>query len=147
MNSWLDFGLCNPPSHGENRGSSPLGIANDFNILAPKWSLVRPASPTFLQWTVLQTISSRSRCDRRSEEAGSDLLAGAFEASGSVVTWRLASQALLLPNWVAGPAGLIGFGDAVLSEHRARGGTDGRDVRRPNIAAIWRGLPGFTGIY
>ena len=23
MNSWLDFGLYNPPSHGENRGSSP----------------------------------------------------------------------------------------------------------------------------
>ena len=61
------------PSHGENRGSSPLGSANDFNILAPKWSLSLPASPTFLQWTVLQTISSRSRCDRRLEEAGSDL--------------------------------------------------------------------------
>ena len=42
----------NPPSHGENRGSSPLGSANDFSILAPKWSLARPASPTFLQWTV-----------------------------------------------------------------------------------------------
>ena len=28
------------PSHGENRGSSPLGSANDFSILAPKWSLV-----------------------------------------------------------------------------------------------------------
>jgi hypothetical protein len=28
----------------------------------------------------------------------------------SIVTWRLASQALLLPNWIAGPAGLIGFG-------------------------------------
>ena len=27
-----------PPSHGENRGSSPLGSANDFSILAPKWS-------------------------------------------------------------------------------------------------------------
>jgi hypothetical protein len=26
-------------------------------------------SPTFLQWTVLQTISSRPRCDRRLEEA------------------------------------------------------------------------------
>ena len=61
------------PSHGENRGSSPLGSANDFSILAPKWSLARPASPTFLQWTVLQTISSRSRCDRRLKEAGSDL--------------------------------------------------------------------------
>jgi hypothetical protein len=40
------------PSHGENRGSSPLGSANDFSILAPKWSLGWPASPTFLQWTV-----------------------------------------------------------------------------------------------
>ena len=28
----------------------------------------------------------------------------------SIVTWRLASQALLLPNWIAGPAGLISFG-------------------------------------
>ena len=35
-------------------------------------SLVRPASPTFLQWTVLQTITSRSRCDRRLKEAGSE---------------------------------------------------------------------------
>src|SRR6516225_4616790 len=61
------------PSHGENRGSSPLGSANDFSNLAPKRSLVWPASPTFLQWTVLQTIGSRSRCDRRLEEAGSDL--------------------------------------------------------------------------
>ena len=73
MNSWLDFGSTDPPSHGENRGLSPLGSANDFSILAPKWSLIRPASPTFLQWTVLQTISSRSRCDRWPEEAGSDL--------------------------------------------------------------------------
>ena len=48
------FGLYNPPSHGENRGSGPLGSANDFSILAPQWNLVRPASPTFLQWTVLQ---------------------------------------------------------------------------------------------
>ena len=40
-----------PPSHGENRGSSPLGSANDFSSLAPK--RVDPASPTFLQWTVL----------------------------------------------------------------------------------------------
>ena len=57
------------PSHGENRGSSPLGSANDFSILVPKIErLSRPASPTFLQWTELQTICSRSRCDR--EEAG-----------------------------------------------------------------------------
>ena len=28
------------PSHGENRGSSPLGSANDFSLLVPKWSLV-----------------------------------------------------------------------------------------------------------
>ena len=32
-------------------GSSPLGSANDFSSLAPKRSLVWPASPTFLQWT------------------------------------------------------------------------------------------------
>src|SRR6516162_11610184 len=60
-------------SHGENRGSSPLGSANDFRHLAPKRSLTWPASPTFLQRTVLQTIGSRSRCDCRLEEAGSDL--------------------------------------------------------------------------
>ena len=64
--------LVSLPSHGENRGSSPLGSANDFSNLAPKRSLLGPASPTFLQWTVLQTIGSRSRCDRRLEEAGSD---------------------------------------------------------------------------
>ena len=29
------------PSHGENRGSSPLGSANDFSILVPK--IERPA--------------------------------------------------------------------------------------------------------
>ena len=34
-------------SHGENRGSSPLGSANDFSILAPKWSLVRPGISNF----------------------------------------------------------------------------------------------------
>ena len=56
MNSWLDFGLWRiptsrvhplqlprgigdglrpiAPSHGENRGSSPLGSANDINHLA-----------------------------------------------------------------------------------------------------------------
>ena len=46
--------------------------SNDFSILAPKWSRPRPTSPTFLQWTVLQTINSRSRCDRRLKEAGSE---------------------------------------------------------------------------
>ena len=61
------------PSHGENRGSSPLGSANDFSSLAQKRAKVGPASPTFLQRTVLQTIGSRSRCDCRLEEAGSDL--------------------------------------------------------------------------
>ena len=57
------------PSHGENRGSSPLGSANDFSSLAQKRAKVGPASPTFLQRTVLQTIGSRSRCDCRLEEA------------------------------------------------------------------------------
>src|SRR5215471_16988310 len=52
---------------------SPLGSANDFISLAPKRVLGGPASPTFLQRTVLQTIGSRSRCDCRLEEAGSDL--------------------------------------------------------------------------
>jgi hypothetical protein len=40
------------PSHGENRGSSPLGSANDFSILARPKAGSWPASPTFLQWTV-----------------------------------------------------------------------------------------------
>ena len=89
MNSWLDSGLwrsrrvgspttvaegyrrwpeANSALSGENRGSIALGSTNDFSILVPKIELSRPASPTFLQWTVLQTICSRSRCDR--EEAG-----------------------------------------------------------------------------
>jgi hypothetical protein len=45
-------GTPESPSHGENRGSSPLGSANNFSILSPKWSLDWPTSPTFLQWTV-----------------------------------------------------------------------------------------------
>ena len=95
---------------------------------------------------MLQTISSRSRCDRRSEEAGSDLLAGAFEASGSVVTWRLASQALLLPNWIAGPAGLIGFGTlcflSVGREAALMSDTFGDEHRR-YMARTSRILPGI----
>ena len=35
------------------QGFESLGSANDFSNLAPKWSPVWPASPTFLQWTVL----------------------------------------------------------------------------------------------
>ena len=44
------------PSHGENRGSSPLGSANDFSILAPKWSLAGRHLQLF----------SNGRCFRRS---------------------------------------------------------------------------------
>jgi hypothetical protein len=58
-------------SHGENRGSSPLGSANDFNNLTPLKSCRGRPSPTFLQWTVLPEISSSPPCDRR-KEAGSD---------------------------------------------------------------------------
>jgi hypothetical protein len=44
------------PSHGENRGSSPLGSAKYFKYLA-QLSLAQPAlSPTFLQWTVLSKL-------------------------------------------------------------------------------------------
>src|ERR1039458_2698457 len=42
------------PSHGENRGSSPLGSANDFNDLAIFSACQFVISPTFLQWAVLQ---------------------------------------------------------------------------------------------
>jgi hypothetical protein len=44
---------CNP-SHGENRGSSPLESANDFNRLAVNSVYGSPTSPIFLQLTVLQ---------------------------------------------------------------------------------------------
>jgi hypothetical protein len=40
------------PSHGENRGSSPLGSANGFNSLAASSLLVWAPSPTFLQWAL-----------------------------------------------------------------------------------------------
>ena len=64
MNSWLDFGPTDPPSHGENRGSSPLGSASSFNKLAAIKFVESAASPTFLQWTVLQeapkTISEKA---------------------------------------------------------------------------------------
>src|SRR2546423_12776137 len=41
------------PSHGENRGSSPLGSANDFNDIARIHQERLIASPIFLQikWT------------------------------------------------------------------------------------------------
>jgi hypothetical protein len=58
------------PSHGENRGSSPLGSANDFNDVVALDVCRLATSPTFLQWTVLLKIGSRPPlCDRRLEEA------------------------------------------------------------------------------
>src|SRR6516162_8287402 len=44
------------PSHGENRGSSPLGSANDFSELSQLRLPPFARSPTFLQWTVLHTV-------------------------------------------------------------------------------------------
>src|SRR5262245_57877600 len=58
------------PSHGENRGSS--GSANNFNNLGALNLWVWAPSPTFLQWTLLPKIGSRSPCDRPLEEAGRD---------------------------------------------------------------------------
>src|SRR5262249_50806357 len=57
------------PSHGENRGSSPLGSANGFNDVVALEACRLATSPTFLQWTVLSKIGSRPPCDRRLEEA------------------------------------------------------------------------------
>jgi len=57
------------PSHGENRGSSPLGSANDFNDLVVLRPVRLSASPTFLQWAVPPKIGSRPPGDRRLEEA------------------------------------------------------------------------------
>src|SRR5262249_11649572 len=59
------------PSHGENRGSSPLGSANSFKALWALNMLVWVPSPTFLQWTLLP-IGWRPPFDRRLEEAGRD---------------------------------------------------------------------------
>jgi hypothetical protein len=44
------------PSHGENRGSSPLGSANHFNNIVALEACRLATSPTFLQWTVLHTV-------------------------------------------------------------------------------------------
>jgi|SRR6516162_5877645 len=52
---------------------SPLGSANDFSILAPKTEPSGRHLQLFSNGRVLQTIGSRLRCDRRPEEAGSDL--------------------------------------------------------------------------
>jgi len=60
------------PTHGENRGSSPLGSANDFNDVVALEACRLATSPTFLQWTLLPKIGSRSPCDRPLEEAGRD---------------------------------------------------------------------------
>jgi hypothetical protein len=57
------------PSHGGNRGSSPLGSANDFNDVVALEACRLATSPTFLQWTVFSKIGSRLPCDRRLEEA------------------------------------------------------------------------------
>src|SRR5271157_674320 len=48
-----------PPSHGENRGSSPLGSASDFNNLTRILSWEFVASPTFLQLAVSKRPRSR----------------------------------------------------------------------------------------
>jgi hypothetical protein len=67
MNSWLDFGLWRfrrgigdglrpiAPSHGENRGSSPLGSANKIKDLLQDRRLVSNSCPINVYgqaWTV-----------------------------------------------------------------------------------------------
>jgi protein-S-isoprenylcysteine O-methyltransferase Ste14 len=58
--------------------------------------------------------------------------------------WALA-QALLLPNWIAGPAGLVGFGTLfglrVRREERMMEATFG-DAYRAYAARTWRVIPG-----
>src|SRR5215467_11517054 len=49
-------GLELRPLTGENRGSSPLGSANDFSELSQLRLPPFARSPTFLQWTVLHTV-------------------------------------------------------------------------------------------
>ena len=56
-------GLRTSPSHGENRGSSPLGSANNFNSLAALNLGFWTPSPTFLQWTLRRSVR-RSPCYR-----------------------------------------------------------------------------------
>ena len=58
--------------------------------------------------------------------------------------WAVA-QALLLPNWIAGPAGLVGFGTLfglrVRREERMMEATFG-DAYRAYAARTWRVIPG-----
>jgi hypothetical protein len=54
-------------------GEGEMLYGKDFSSLAPKRSLVWPASPTFLQWTGASDDRFEVTCDRRLEEAGSDL--------------------------------------------------------------------------
>ena len=58
--------------------------------------------------------------------------------------WAVA-QALLLPNWIAGPAGLVGFGTLfglrVRREERMMEATFG-DAYRAYAARTWRMIPG-----
>ena len=59
--------------------------------------------------------------------------------------WAVA-QALLLPNWIAGPAGLVGFGTLfglrVRREERMMEATFG-DAYRAYAARTWRVVPGL----
>ncbi len=58
--------------------------------------------------------------------------------------WAIA-QALLLPNWIAGPAGLVGFGTLfglrVRREERMMEAAFG-DAYRAYAARTWRVIPG-----
>jgi hypothetical protein len=74
------------PSHGENRGSSPLGSANDFNDVVASEACRLATSPTFLQWTVLPKIGSRPPCDRRLEEA--EEIGAVTAEPASVLTYK-----------------------------------------------------------
>ena len=53
--------------------------------------------------------------------------------------WALA-QALLLPNWIAGPAGLVGFGMLFLFRVGREEADDAGNPSARNIGLIWRGL-------
>src|SRR5262245_24970873 len=100
------------PSHGENRGSSPLGSANDFSELSQFRLCTFAGSPTFLQWTVLHTLpinlNPGNPQDARVSSLGQCCLTrgnpGAMDRSPAVCDGDTIRKVVLEPHYLSSSA-------------------------------------------